>query len=350
VRRVGLVGYGLAGRVFHAPLIRRTEGLQLASVVTSDARRAAQAANDHPGVRVFDSADALFTVDANLDVIVVAAANAAHVPLARRAIEAGVPVVVDKPLAPDARSARTLVRQAEDTGVLLTVFQNRRWDNDFLTVRALVSSGRLGTIHRFESRFERWAPALRLHSWREDPRPETGAGLLLDLGSHIVDQAVLLFGPATVVSAELDRRRTGSKVDDDVFIALSHAQGVRSHLWASAVAPRPGPRFRVLGSKAGYVRHGLDPQEQQLKDGIGPGDPGWGAQAASEDGTLGVGEILTSVPTIPGAYETFYAMVVSALDGRGPVPVDPWDAVRVIEILEAARLAATEGRVDVAGT
>lgn len=350
MRRVGLVGYGLAGRVFHASLIQRTEGLQLASVVTSDRGRAAQAAHDHPGVRVIDSADALFHVDAHIDVVVVAAANAAHVPLARRAIEAGIPVVVDKPLAPDASSARALVRQAEDAGVLLTVFQNRRWDNDFLTLQALVSSGRLGTVHRFESRFERWAPTLRQRSWREDPRPGMGAGLLLDLGSHIVDQAVLLFGPAAVVSAELDRRRRGSQVDDDVFVALTHASGVRSHLWASAVASRPGPRFRVLGSKAGYVRYGLDPQEQQLKDGIGPGDPGWGAQSASQDGTLGVGETLTSVPTVPGAYETFYAMVVAALDGRGPVPVDPWDAVRVAEILEAARLAASEGPVDVVGT
>jgi predicted dehydrogenase len=341
MRRVGLVGYGLAGRVFHAPLIQRTEGLQVSSVVTSDAARAAQAAKDIPGARVIDNADALFDDDAHVDVVVVAAANAAHVPLARRAVRAGVPVVVDKPLAPDASGARALVREAEDAGVLLTVFQNRRWDNDFLTVQALVASGRLGDVHRFESRFERWMPALRQGSWREDPRPGAGAGLLWDLGSHIVDQAVLLFGPASVVCAELDRRRPGSKVDDDVFIALTHTSGVRSHLWASAVATRPGPRFRVLGSKAGYVRHGLDPQEGQLKDGLGPGDPGWGAQPASYDGTLGVGDHLDSFPTVPGAYETFYAMLAAALDGRGPVPVDPWDAVRVIEILEAARLAAS---------
>ncbi len=340
MRRVGLVGYGLAGRVFHAPLIRGTEGLQVTSVVTSDGARAAQAVKDIPGVRVIDDAAALFEDSAQIDVVVVAAANAAHVPLAHRALSAGIPVVVDKPLAADASSARALVREAEDAGVLLTVFQNRRWDNDFLTVQALVASGRLGEVHRFESRFERWMPALRDHSWREDPRPGAGGGLLLDLGSHLVDQAVVLFGPATVTSAELDRRRPGSKVDDDVFIALTHTSGVRSHLWASAVATRPGPRFRVLGSKAGYVRHGLDPQEQQLKEGIGPGDPGWGAQPASQDGTLGVGDRLDPVPTVPGAYETFYTSLVAALGGRGPAPVDPWDAVRVLEILEAARLAA----------
>ncbi len=349
MRRVGLVGYGLAGRVFHAPLLQRTEGLEVSTVVTSDALRAVQAADDIPGVHVVESADALLEPGANIDVVVIATANVAHVPLARRFVAAGIPVVVDKPLAPDASSARALVREAEDAGVLLTVFQNRRWDNDFLTVRQVLSSGRLGEIHRFESRFERWTPALRQHSWREDPRPEMGAGLLLDLGSHIVDQAVLLFGPAAVISAEVERRRPGGEVDDDVFIALTHAGGVRSHLWASAVASRPGPRFRVLGSKAGYVRYGLDPQERQLRDGMGPGDPGWGAQPSNRDGTLGTEEIVRRVPTVPGAYETFYTMLVTALEGRGPLPVDPWDAVRVLEILEQAKRAAKEGAVDVVG-
>ncbi len=349
MRRVGLIGYGLAGQVFHAPLVQRTEGLEVSTVVTSDSLRAAQAADDMPGVRVVGSVDPLLEADANIDVVVLATANVAHVPLARRFIEAGIPVVVDKPLAPDASSARALVRRAEDAGVLLTVFQNRRWDNDFLTVRQVLSSGRLGEVHRFESRFERWTPALRQNSWREDPRPEMGAGLLLDLGSHIVDQALLLFGPAAVVSAEVERRRPGSEVDDDVFISLMHAGGVRSHLWASAVASRPGPRFRVLGSEAGYVRYGLDPQERQLRDGMGPGDPDWGAQPASRDGTLGTDEVVRRVPTARGAYETFYAMLVAALEGRGPVPVDPWDAVRVLEILEQAKLAATEGPVVVVG-
>jgi predicted dehydrogenase len=344
------VGYGLSGRVFHAPLIERTAGLELAAVVTSDPARAAQAAEDLPGVQVVESADALFELEGGIDVIVVAAANGAHVPIARRAIAARVAVVVEKPLAPDASEARALVREAQEAGVLLTVFHNRRWDNDFLTLQAIVASGRLGAVHRFESRFERWAPALRESSWREDPRPETGAGLLLDLGSHLVDQAVLLLGPVASVYAELDRRRRGSSVDDDVFVALTHTNGARSHLWASAVAPRPGPRFRVLGSEAGYVRHGLDPQEQQLKDGMRPGDPGWGVQPKTHDGTIGVGEHLTTVPTRPGAYEMFYSKLVSALEDRGPVPVDPWDAVRVIEILDAARRAATEGSVVVVGS
>jgi predicted dehydrogenase len=341
MRRVGLVGYGLAGRVFHAPLIRHTDGLEVVAVVTSDAGRASQAAHDLPGVRVVDDVETLLASEMDVDVLVVATANNSHVPIARRAIHAGVAVVVDKPLAPDAVSARALVREAEEAGVLLTIFQNRRWDNDFLTVQGLVAAGRLGAVRRFESRFERWSPVVRQGSWREDPLPGSGAGLLFDLGSHLVDQALLLFGPATVVFAELDRRRPGSRVDDDVCVALTHAGGVRSHLWASAVAVRPGPRFRVLGSEAGYVRYGLDPQEQQLKNGMRPGEPGWGEQPPSQDGTLGIGDTLTTVPTTRGAYETFYSALVAALEGFGPVPVDPWDAVRVIESLEAARVAAT---------
>ena len=335
--------------MFHAPLVSRTAGLQVSTVVTSDPTRAAQAAEDIPGVLVVDRLDPLLEGESRADLVVVAAANSAHVPVAERAIAADIPVVVDKPLAPDAAQAQALARQAEDAGVLLTVFHNRRWDGDFLTVRDLVSSGRLGRVHRFESRFERWAPTLREGSWRENPDPPEGAGLLLDLGSHLVDQATLVLGPVATVAAELDARRPGSAVEDDVFISLTHENGARSHLWASAVASRPGPRFRVLGSDAGYVKDGLDPQEQQLKGGMRPGDPGWGRESKDRDGTIGVGADVTPVPTAPGAYETFYARLVEALDGLGGVPVDPADAVNVLEILDAARRAATTRSLVVIG-
>lgn len=337
---MGLVGYGLAGRVFHAPLITHTPGLELAAVVTSDPDRAAQARRQAPDALVTPDVGRLLAGDGRVDVLVVATANVAHVPLASRAVDAGIPTVVDKPLAPTATEARRLVVRAEQAGTLLTVFHNRRWDNDFRTVHQLLDDRRLGDVHRFESRFERWAPRLRPASWREDPDPAQGAGLLLDLGSHLVDQALVLFGPVTEVAAEMDRRRPGSAVDDDVFLALTHASGVRSHLWASAVAARPGPRFRVLGSSAGFTRFGLDPQEQQLRDGLHPGSPGWGLQPAQQDGTLGVEGSAEPVPTLPGAYQAFYAGLVDALDGSAPPPVDPWEAATVLDVLEAARLAA----------
>lgn len=345
MRRVGLVGYGLAGKVFHAPLVGATPGLRLTAILTSDSGRAAQARQDVPGALVTDRLDEMLAGDARVDLLVVASANASHVPIARRAIAAGVPVVVEKPLAPRSADGRELVQEAERAGVPLTVFHNRRWDDDFLTLQGVLAAGRLGTVHRAESRFERWSPALREHSWREAPEPARGAGLLLDLGSHLVDQALLLFGPVALVSAELDRRRPDSAVDDDVFVALTHHSGVRCHLWASAMASRPGPRFRVLGSLAGFTSYGLDPQERQLRDGWRPGRAGWGERAAGHDATVGVGDDVITVPTVHGAYQVFYRALVDSLDGDGALPVDPWDAVAVLDVLDAARNAAASRSV-----
>jgi len=343
--RVGIIGYGLAGRVFHAPLVAATPGLELAVIVTGDPERAARARSDHPDAEVVPDIEALFGRRPPVDLVVVAAPNQAHVPLARRSIAEGIPVVVDKPLATSARDGRRLVAEADRAGGLLTVFQNRRWDGDFLTVRRLLAEGRLGRVHRFESRFERWRPALREGSWREDPDPALAGGLLFDLGSHLIDQALVLFGPAVSVYAEVDRRRTGSAVDDDTFVALTHAGGVRSHLWVGALVARSGPRVRVLGDRAGYTRDGMDVQESQLGAGLGPRSPGWGREGAERDGTLGAGPETERVPTEAGAYEAFYAGVVRALAGDGPVPVDPGDAVTVLEVIEAARRSSSTGTV-----
>jgi predicted dehydrogenase len=227
-RRVGIIGYGLAGRVFHAPLIAATPGLEVGAIVTSDPGRAAQARNNHPGAEVVPDAAAIFARPDPLDLVVVATPNDSHVPLALRSIEAGVAVVIDKPLAAAVADGRRLIERSEAAGVLLTVFQNRRWDNDFLTLRSLLDEGRLGRVHRFESRFQRWRPQLRRDSWREDPDPRRAGGLLYDLGAHVIDQALVLFGPVTSVYAELDRRRAGSIVDDDVFVSLTHLRTVDS--------------------------------------------------------------------------------------------------------------------------
>jgi predicted dehydrogenase len=334
---VAVLGYGLAGRFFHAPFIDATPGLELAAVVTGDEERRAQALGDHPGVTVFDSADQVWERAEELDLVVVAAPNRVHVPLALAALEAGLAVVVDKPLAPTAEAGRTLVETARERGLMLTVFQNRRWDGDFLTVRQLLAEGALGTVHRFESRFERWRPELA-GTWRE--RPEEAGGLLFDLGSHMVDQAVQLFGPVENVYAELDRRRPGADVEDDVFVALEHESGVRSHLWMSAVAGQLGPRFRLLGNRAAFVKHGLDVQEDSLRAGGRPDGPGWGEEPREHWGRLGVEGDLRKVPTLPGDYGAFYEGVAASLQDGSPPPVDAGDAVTVLELLEAARALA----------
>jgi scyllo-inositol 2-dehydrogenase (NADP+) len=339
--RVALLGYGLAGAVFHAPLITSVPGLRLAVVVTSNPERAARATREHPGVVVLDAVERVWKRAGELDLVVVATPNRTHGPLALAALDAGLPVVVDKPMAVDAAEGQALVDRARARGLLLTVFQNRRWDGDLLTVRRLLDQGALGRVWRFESRFERWRPAPK-PGWRESGGPEDAGGILNDLGSHLVDQALHLFGPATLVYGELDRRRPGMRVDDDAFVALTHTSGLRSHLWMSSVAAQLGPRLRVLGDRAAYVKHGLDGQEEALRAGRRPDGPGWGEEPPDRWGLLGTEEQARPVPTEPGAYQRFYQGLVAALRHQSPPPVDPADAVAALRVLDAARRSADE--------
>ena len=350
--RVALIGYGVAGSFFHAPLIAATPGLALDTIVTGSPERRAQALAEHPDVSFAAGADELWPRAAELDLVVVASPNRTHVALATSALEAGLPVVVDKPVAATAAEARTLAALAESRGLLLSVFQNRRWDSDFLTVQQLIRKQELGDVHRFESRFERWRPQPK-GGWRESGDPAEIGGLLYDLGSHLVDQALTLFGPAQLVYAESDVRRPGAAADDDSFIAVTHTNGVRSHLWMSAVTARLGPRFRVLGSTAGYVSYGLDPQEAALREGLRPGGgngsdggdgSGWGAAPEAAWGTLGTDEKARPVPSLPGDYPAFYAAVERALrDGTAP-PVTALEAAAALDVIEAARRSARTGQ------
>jgi predicted dehydrogenase len=342
--RVGVVGYGLAGATFHAPLVATTPGLRLTTVVTRDPARRAQAAADHPGVRVVERAEQLWAEPPGVDLVVVASPNRTHVPIARLALEAGLAVVVDKPLAATADDARALVNEARRRGLLLTVFHNRRWDGDFITLRRLIADGALGRVYRFESHFDRWRPAPK-PGWRESGAPDEAGGLLFDLGSHLIDQALVLFGPVTHVYAELDQRRAGVEVDDDAFVALTHAGGVRSHLGMSVLAAQLGPRMRALGSEGAYTKYGLDVQEAALRAGQRPGGAGWGEEPSEAWGRLGVGAEAPPVPTAAGDYPSFYAGVAAAVRGGSAPPVDPADAVAALEVIEAARRSAGEGRV-----
>ncbi|MFB8237838.1 Gfo/Idh/MocA family oxidoreductase [Kitasatospora purpeofusca] len=342
--RVGLIGYGLAGSAFHAPLIATTPGLRLAAVVTANPDRRAQLRQEHPDARAVDTPEQLLADPDALDLVVIASPNRTHAPLARAALRAGLATVVDKPLAATAAEARELCALAGSSGTLLTVFQNRRWDGDFLTAARLVREGALGRVHRFESRFERFRPKPK-PGWRELADPAEVGGTLYDLGSHLVDQALTLFGPVDTVYAEIDVRRDGAVVDDDAFLALTHANGTRSHLWTSAITPLVGPRLRVLGDAAGYVKPGMDPQEAALRTGLRPdGTAPWGTDDPAQYGTLGTDGSTTPLPTDPGDYPAFYAGVAAALATPGtPPPVDPRDAVATLTVLEAARASAATG-------
>jgi predicted dehydrogenase len=224
------------------------------------------------------------------------------------------------------------------------VFQNRRWDGDYRTLQRLVESGELGAVRRLESRFERWRPVPK-GGWRESGGADEVGGLLYDLGSHLVDQALHLLGPVREVYAESDVRRSGVTFDDDTFVALTHTGGARSHLWMSAVAPHLGPRFRVLGERAAYVKQGLDVQEERLRAGTHPGAAGFGQEPRARWGEVAAGDDTRTVATEPGDYLSFYTAVAEALTRGTPPPVDPQDAVETLTVLAAARRSADERRV-----
>jgi predicted dehydrogenase len=330
-RRAGIIGYGLAGRVFHAPLIDAEPGLELAAIVTGDPGRAGEASLRYPQARIVPNVDEL--LEEHLDLIVVAGPTPRHVELAERAIDAGIAVVVDKPLAVHAEDAGRLVERAESRGVPLTVFQNRRFDGDFLTVEKLIREGRLGEVWRFESRFE-WISSRPRPEWKVGTTGAEGGGVAYDLGSHLIDQAIRLFGPVADVYGELNVRRHGGANDDDAFIALTHTSGVRSHLGMASLVAQRGFRFRVLGSESAYTKWGLDPQEGQLARGMSPLDGDYGVTAAGEDGRIGQDGETETLPTERGDYRAFYRDVAAAVDGTGPMPVNPRDAIEPIRIIE----------------
>jgi len=343
--RTAVIGYGVAGSVFHAPLIAATDGLALTAIVTGNAARAAAARDRYPDVSVLPTVDELWQRRTGIDLVVVASPNATHVPIAHAALDADLPVVVDKPVAATVAAARRLRDAAADRGLLISVYHNRRWDGDVRTLGSILSSGTLGTVHRFESRYERWRPQVDATRWRESPDADAAGGLLYDLGSHLIDQALVLFGPVATVYAQVCAVRVGARVDDDVFVALTHTGGVRSHLWASSVAADHGPRLRVLGSTGSYVKYGMDVQEAALRAGATPRDPGWGAEPESAWGRLGTPDVVRSVPTEPGAYQDFYAGIRDALRDGTPPPVTIDQAIDVLAVIEAAHHSAAHDTV-----
>jgi scyllo-inositol 2-dehydrogenase (NADP+) len=342
--RVALVGYGLAGEVFHAPLIAATANMEVAGVVTADPVRRARVAARLPRAQLMSSPDDIWADPSSFDLVVISSPNRTHIPLAVLAVDAGLPVVVDKPAAATAADVVRLKDSAAARGVAVTVFQNRRWDGDFLTLRALLEQRAIGSVHRFESRFERWRPDVS-GAWRESPQPADAGGVLYDLGSHLIDQALALFGPVESVYAELRNVRPGARVDDDAFIALSHQRGEVSHLWASLVAADPGPRMRVLGTTGSFAKFGLDVQEDQLRRGIEPGRADWGSEPEEHWGHLTVGGESHAVPTVPGQYQRFYELVAGALLARGPMPVAIDDAIASLRVIEAAQTSARDHSV-----
>ena len=340
--RVAVIGYGIGGAVFHAPLVSAVPGLNLSAIVTRSAEKTEQARRDWPQAKIIGSAEEVFAGAKDYDLVVITSPNRYHYSQAKAALEAGLHVVIDKPMATNSQHCLELIALAKKQNRLLTVFHNRRLDGDFLTIQKIMQEDLLGQIVRFESRFERYRPQPKPGAWRELGSPEDGGGLLLDLGSHLIDQACHLFGRPQ----ELDRRREGVAVDDDCFVALSFASGVRAHLWSSVLCRIKGPRFRLLGHRGSFEKYGMDPQEEALRAGMRPsvtaGAQAWGRDEEALWGSLNTevdGLVVQGkIETLPGSYPSFYEDLLAALravPGAAP-PVDPQDAWQTATILEAA--------------
>lgn len=335
---VALIGYGFVGKVFHAPLIQHTPGLSLHTVVSRDA---AKVHADWPHAQVAADATQAFD-DPAVDLVVIAAPNALHAPLAMAALAQGKHVVVDKPFTLSLQEARAVVEAARQARRIVSVFQNRRWDADFLTLRRLIADGALGRVAEFHSHFDRFRPIVQ-DRWRE--RDEPGGGLWYDLAPHLLDQAVQLFGLPDAITADIARLRDGAQAPD-YFDATLHYPRHRAILHAGALVAGNGLRFAVHGTRGSYLKHGLDAQEDQLRMGMVPGAPGWGIDPRSGEQVLdGPDGLTTRIATgIPGDYRHYYAGMRDAILHDGPPPVTAEQAIDVMRLIELGIRSSEERR------
>src|SRR5216684_4500718 len=332
---VGLVGFGLAGRAFHAPVIRAVPGLHLAAIVQ---RSGTEAAEKYPDVRIVRSLDELLSIP-EIRLVVIATPNDTHYPFARQCLEAGRDVVVDKPFATTLEEAKSLVELAKQTGRLLTVYQNRRYDGDFQAILQIVTDGTLGHIVRFETAYDRFRPQLKPGAWRETRR--TGSGILFDIAPHLIDHALVLFGLPEAVTADVRIERENAVADDAFDITLQYSKGMRAVLRSSILAATPRPRFVLLGTQGSYVKQSFDPQEMNLRKGFIPADEPWGFEPEENWGVLTVpaGDSFEQrrVPSATCDYRDYYSSVRDAILGHAAPAVTPEYALDVMRMLELAR-------------
>ena len=337
--KVGIVGYGYATATFHAPLISSVPGLELLAIASSDAGKVYAA---WPRLAVCETAQALFARE-DIDLVIIPTPNDTHYALTAQALAAGKHVVVDKPFTLNTADALDLIEQAEKAQRVLAVFHNRRWDADFMTVQTLLASGELGRVTHFESHFDRFRPEVR-QRWREGRGP--GSGLWYDLGPHLLDQALCLFGMPQAISLDLASQRNGAQTDDWFHAILRYAES-RVILHASALVAHQGPRFVIHGTKGSYTKYGLDVQEDALKSGACPMDENWGAdaQAGRLDLIRGTWVQQSSVPNQRGDYLQFYSGMRDAILHGGANPVPATEALQVMRLIELGILSAVDGRL-----
>lgn len=329
--RVGIAGYGLAGRSFHGPLLKGC-GFEVASILTTNSTRARQAKDDFPLVSVVDNFSEF--LQQKLDLVVIATANKVHAEQALAAIAKSIPVVIDKPAARTTAETLEIFEAARNSKVPVTVFYNRLWDSDSLTIKKVISQGLIGKPFRLDSRFERFRPQLNPSSWRENESPENGGGLLLDLQTHLISTALDWFGKAELRDAQIRKIRGDS--EDDVVLTLRHGSGVDSYLSASAIAGSPGPRIRLLGTEGALVIEDLDTQEALLRAGNFPEDGIWKVPTSSR-AFIYKGDSKEEITSSPGNYGLFYLAVKASLADGAPMPITEEQVLEVASIIDKAR-------------
>lgn len=337
--RAGVIGFGLAGRIFHSAVISATPGLELAAIVQ---RTGDEAAKTYPNVQIHRSIDELLA-DPGIRLIAVGTPSFSHFEVAEQCLRADRDVIVDKPFALTSDEAARLIRLARERGRLLTVYQNRRWDGDFKTVEKILVSGMLGRLVTFESHFDRFRPEPRLRGWRENGGP--GGGTLYDLGSHLIDQALTLFGKPEKLFASVRIDRDNGAVDDVFDLTLFYPR-LTAYLRATTLAKAPGARFTLHGTEGSFVKFGLDPQEEQLKSGLSFDAPGFGREAEEAWGKIYLENAAPErVETEVGDYRGIYANVRDALLGKARLAVTPEQAWRTTRLIELARESSSRGQV-----
>lgn len=339
--QVGLIGYGIAGQVFHAPIINAVPKLKLSKVVE---RHSERSRDRYPWVEVIKNVDALFN-DPTIDLVVIATPNSSHFELAQQALSARKHVVIDKPFTTSSTQAQQLIDLAQQNNCILSVHHNRRWDGDFQTVKQLVEQGHLGRLVEYEAHYDRFRNTLKPGAWRETP--DLGSGILFDLGSHLVDQAQVLFGLPQAITADIRNQRTGAKADDYFEIGLDYAD-LKVILRAGMLVRELGPHFILHGTEGSFVKYGMDPQEAALRQGLTPSEPDWGMEPQAQWGTLNtqIGNLHFhgQLETIRGCYQAFYQNIYQAIDHGAALAVQPEQARNTIRIIELALQSRREKR------
>jgi len=339
---VGLIGFGLAGKAFHAPVIRAVPGLRLAAILQ---RRGSEAAEQYPDVRIVRSLEELLAVP-EIRLVVIATPNDTHYSLARACLAAGRDVVVDKPFTTTLAEATELVQLAQKAGRLLTVYQNRRYDGDFEAVRQLVASGELGRVVRFEANYDRYRPELKAGAWRE--KLGAGNGIFFDLAPHLIDYALVLFGLPEAVTADIRIERQSAAVDDAFDVTFHYPAGLRANLRSSMLAAVPRLRFILHGTRGAFTKQTFNPQETDLRRGYIPSDGVWGKEPEDKWGLLtltdGENRIERRIPSAACDFRDFYTNVRDAILGRGSLAVTPQWALDVMRLLELCRESSAKRR------